>query len=159
MHDVLDFIEKMLKDEIRVTIIATGFTGGSFEPARKEPEQNADLRRFMGMGYGPQNQTAGPNPMPNLFSKSAEVDAQRTYQDPRQAGLNQNGYGQQAPFWGVEVFKRWQGVHHHQGTHADEVQLDHQGEEDDAWEVGQEEVVLRRIRLWLLLDSAQVSRF
>ena len=91
-------INENMKDEVEVTIIATGFTGGSFEPARKEPEQNADLRRFMGMGYGPQNQPAGPNPMPNLFSKSAEVDAQRTYQDPRQAGLNQNGYGQQAPF-------------------------------------------------------------
>lgn len=92
-------INENMKDEVEVTIIATGFTGGSFEPVRKEPEQNADLRRFMGMGYGQQVQNAQPNPMPNLFSKSAEQDAQRTYQDPRQAGLNnQNGYGQQAPF-------------------------------------------------------------
>ena len=86
-------INENMKDEVEVTIIATGFTGGSFEPVRKEPEQtqNQDLRRFMGMGYGmQQNQTAPQNPMPNLFSKSAE-------QNVSQPNANPNGYAQ-APF-------------------------------------------------------------
>ena len=44
-------INENMKDEVEVTIIATGFTGGSFE--QKEPEHNdvkAQYSRFMGMG-------------------------------------------------------------------------------------------------------------
>ena len=69
-------INESMKDEVEVTIIATGFTGGSFE--QKEPEHN-DIKnqysRFMGLG--------GQNINQNLFSKSAEVEAQKTYAQPQ----------------------------------------------------------------------------
>ena len=62
-------INENMKDEVEVTIIATGFTGGSFE---KEPEQNQIKQQFGNfMGMGNINQ--------NLFSKSAEEEAQKTY--------------------------------------------------------------------------------
>ena len=68
-------INESMKDEVEVTIIATGFTGGSFE---KEPEHNdvkTQYTKFMGLGQ---------NINQNLFSKSAEVEAQASYQ--QQAG-------------------------------------------------------------------------
>ena len=66
-------INEGMKDEVEVTIIATGFTGGSFE--QKEPEHNDvknQYQRFMGLG--------GQNINQSLFSKSAEEEAQRSYQ-------------------------------------------------------------------------------
>ncbi|HAJ77603.1 MAG TPA: cell division protein FtsZ [Clostridiales bacterium] len=90
-------INENMKDEVEVTIIATGFTGGSFE--QKEPEHNdvkAQYSRFMGMGQ---------NINQNLFSKSAELDAQRTYQQPNAQFENRAPFGTterpsayQAPF-------------------------------------------------------------
>ena len=98
-------INESMKDEVEVTIIATGFTGGSFE---KEPEHNdvkTQYTRFMGMG--------GQNINQSLFSKSAEVEAQRSYQQPNAPfgaterlgayqqqppfGAQQSAYGQQKP--------------------------------------------------------------
>ena len=66
-------INENMKDEVEVTIIATGFTGGSFENIPKEDEQNIHnpYAKFMGLGQ---------NINTNLFSKSAEVEAQKTYQ-------------------------------------------------------------------------------
>ena len=72
-------INENMKEEVEVTIIATGFTGGSFE---KEPEKpKASPYAFMGMGQ---------NINQNLFSKSAEVEAQNSYQP--QKPFSQNGY-------------------------------------------------------------------
>ena len=67
-------INENMKDEVEVTIIATGFTGGSFEPVQKEPQEQSlrsQYATFMGLGQ---------NINGNLFSKQAEVDAQRTYE-------------------------------------------------------------------------------
>ena len=68
-------INESMKDEVEVTIIATGFTGGSFEKEQPQPnDMRNQYQRFMGIG--------GQNINQNLFSKSAEEEAQRTYQQP-----------------------------------------------------------------------------
>ena len=86
-------INESMKDEVEVTIIATGFTGGSFE---KEPEPNLARDRFGNfMGMGNINQ--------NLFSKSAEIEAQQTYSAQAQYGQTAVQQGQQTLF-GVPPF-------------------------------------------------------
>ena len=82
-------IDENMKDEVEVTIIATGFTGGSFEQAKKDnPAEDAKnrYRNFMGLnGQQPQN----------LFSKQAEVDAKASYNQPQTAQpqpFGSNGY-------------------------------------------------------------------
>ena len=84
-------INESMKDEVEVTIIATGFTGGSFE--KEQPQQNDmknQYQRFMNIG--------GQNINQNLFSKSAEEEAQKTYQLPLGQAPNRPFVNDRPPF-------------------------------------------------------------
>ena len=84
-------INESMKDEVEVTIIATGFTGGSFE--KEQPQQNDmknQYQRFMNIG--------GQNINQNLFSKSAEEEAQKTYQSPLGQASNRPFVNDRPPF-------------------------------------------------------------
>ena len=84
-------INESMKDEVEVTIIATGFTGGSFE--KEQPQQNDmknQYQRFMNIG--------GQNINQNLFSKSAEEEAQKTYQSPLGQAPNRPFVNDRPPF-------------------------------------------------------------
>ena len=84
-------INESMKDEVEVTIIATGFTGGSFE--KEQPQQNDmknQYQRFMNIG--------GQNINQNLFSKSAEEEVEKTYQSPLGQAPNRPFVNDRPPF-------------------------------------------------------------
>ena len=64
-------INENMKDEVEVTIIATGFTGGSFEQTPKEPEQ----KPMFGFGQGIVNNS--------LFQTTRQAEVGRVQEQPR----------------------------------------------------------------------------
>ncbi len=81
-------INENMKDEVEVTIIATGFTGGSFEP-KKEPETQSPYAKFFGsnvVGGGQPRQTTQQTNYGNPFGQVP---------NPYMQGQRQNPYNQQ----------------------------------------------------------------
>lgn len=91
-------IDENMKDEVEVTIIATGFTGSGFE---QQPKTTNPSRP--GWPNGIPGQRPDPNIPTNLFGKQAEDNAKQTYASPFANNKPQNqrqsmfGNGQSAP--------------------------------------------------------------
>ena len=75
-------IDPNMTDSVEVTIIATGFTGGSFKEEKPQDKTSSirdDYNKFLGINV------KAPDISNNLFSRDAEVRAQSTYvQQPAQ---------------------------------------------------------------------------
>ena len=99
-------IDENMKDEVEVTIIATGFTGGSFE----QPKAPAPSRP--GYPFGIPGQRPEPNIPTNLFGKQAEDNAKQTYASPFANNKPQNqrqsmfGGNQQAQTFGQNSYSQ-----------------------------------------------------
>ena len=93
-------IDENMKDEVEVTIIATGFTGSGFE---QQPKTTNPARP--GFPFGIPGQRPDPNIPNNLFGKQAEENAKQTYASPfankaqnQRQSMFGNGQPAQSPF-------------------------------------------------------------
>ena len=99
-------IDESMKDEVEVTIIATGFTGGSFQQEKKTPPMT-DYQKFM--GYGKQPETT------NMFGAQAEKEQQKTFASPY---ASQSTFGKRPSIFGQTQPTQEQSFGGYQQTNA-----------------------------------------
>ena len=86
-------INENMKDEVEVTIIATGFTGGSFEQKPEANQNQSPYAKFFGAGVVGGNGNATQNAPQNSYARPAG----------NMFGQNQNPQFAQAPFGQANV--------------------------------------------------------
>lgn len=110
VHDAVDpncniifgtSINENMKDEVEVTIIATGFTGGSFEQKPEKEQTQSPYAKFFGANVVGGDQRQNPNTQQNPYARQAgnmfgQAPNQQFQQSPfGQVNPRQNNFAQQ----------------------------------------------------------------